>query len=126
MKIKSASGKGSPTEGSPLILPAFSEEDLGVALEEAVRLLLIGELIALPTETVYGLAADARNSQAVMKIYLAKGRPSFNPNIVHVASLEMARECVASLPAEAEKLARAFWPGPLSMILKRSSLIPDV
>lgn len=126
MKIKSVSGKGSPAEENPLILPAFSEEDIGEALEEAVRLLQKGELIALPTETVYGLAADARSPQAVMKIYLAKRRPSFNPIIVHVGSLEMARECVTSWPAEAEKLARAFWPGPLSIILKRSSLIPDV
>lgn len=126
MKIKSASGKRAPGEECPLILPAFSDEDLGEALEEAVRLLQKGELIALPTETVYGLAADARNPQAVTKIFQAKGRPSFNPIIVHVGSLEMARECVISWPPEADKLARAFWPGPLSIILKRSPLIPDV
>ncbi len=126
MKIKSASGREAPAEESPLILPVSGEEALGEALGAAVRLLQRGELIALPTETVYGLAADARNSHAVTKIFLAKERPSFNPIIVHVGSLEMARECVISWPPEAEKLARAFWPGPLSIILKRSPLIPDV
>lgn len=75
-----------------------------------------GGLVAFPTETVYGLGADARNSTAVAKIYAAKSRPSFNPLIVHVADLEMAQS-IAVFDDEALKLAEAFWPGPLSLVL---------
>ncbi len=85
-----------------------------------------GELVALPTETVYGLAANALDPLAVERIYAAKGRPRRNPIIVHVASLELARECVATWPPEAEAFARAFWPGPLTLVLPRSARIPDV
>jgi L-threonylcarbamoyladenylate synthase len=126
MELESAFGEGSLKGEYPLVLGTFSEAELSEALEQAVGLLKKGGLIALPTETVYGLAADARNAQAVKNIYQVKGRPAFNPIIVHVASLEMAKKCVASWPLKAEKLARAFWPGPLSLVLKRSSLIPDV
>ena len=88
------------------------------ALAEAAALILAGEPVAVPTETVYGLAADATNELAVARIYAAKGRPSFNPLIVHVADLAMAHRLVVFSPA-AEALAWAFWPGPLTMVLPR-------
>lgn len=82
----------------------------------AVRALLRGDAIAIPTETVYGLAADATNPDAIAAIFEAKGRPRFNPLICHVSDLDMARTHV-EIPAIAEKLAAAFWPGPLTMVL---------
>ena len=85
-------------------------------LARAAKLLAAGELVAFPTETVYGLGADARNGRAVAAIYAAKGRPSFNPLIVHVADAETARAFVTWTDA-AEKLADAFWPGPLTLVL---------
>ncbi|HVK57310.1 MAG TPA: L-threonylcarbamoyladenylate synthase, partial [Candidatus Kapabacteria bacterium] len=96
------------------------------AVQEAVALLREGELVALPTETVYGLAANALNSEAVHKIYTAKGRPAHNPIIIHIASLAMAQQCVAQWTEDANKLARQFWPGPLTIVLPRGSSIPDV
>ena len=95
------------------------------AVECAAELLRAGELVALPTETVYGLAANALDANAVGKIFRAKGRPQHNPVIVHVASIEMARRCVAGWPKLADKLAAAFWPGPLTLVLPRSREIPD-
>jgi len=94
-----------------------------VALTEAAALIVAGEPVAVPTETVYGLAADATSELAVARIYAAKGRPSFNPLIVHVADLEMARRLVVFSPA-AEALARAFWPGPLTLVLPRQPDCP--
>src|SRR5690348_3763037 len=91
------------------------------SIAEAARLILAGEPVAVPTETVYGLAADATNAAAVARIYAAKGRPSFNPLIVHVADIAMARQLVA-FSSSAEKLATAFWPGALTMVLPR---LPD-
>jgi len=91
------------------------------ALAEAAALVRAGEPVAVPTETVYGLAADATNAAAVARIYAAKGRPAFNPLIVHVADLAMARSLVAFSPL-AEALAAAFWPGSLTMVLPR---LPD-
>lgn len=85
-------------------------------IARAAELLAAGELTAFPTETVYGLGADARNGVAVAKVYEAKGRPSFNPLIAHVASAEAARRYVQWNKA-AEALAQAFWPGPLSLVL---------
>ena len=86
------------------------------AAQEAARLLAQGRLVALPTETVYGLAADAANGEAVARIYAAKGRPSFNPLIVHVADMEMAGR-YAEISPLVEALIDAFWPGPLSLVL---------
>jgi L-threonylcarbamoyladenylate synthase len=94
------------------------------AVERAAELLRAGQLVALPTETVYGLAANAWNEEAVRRIYEAKGRPSENPIIVHVASLELARRCVSDWPPAASQLASAFWPGPLTLVLPRSQEIP--
>jgi L-threonylcarbamoyladenylate synthase len=94
------------------------------AIAEAARLIAMGRPVAIPTETVYGLAADATRGEAVAAIYAAKGRPSFNPLIVHVADLDAA-ESIADLPDAARKLADAFWPGPLTLIapLKRGAPI---
>jgi len=97
-------------------------------LAEAARRILAGEPVAVPTETVYGLAADATDPQAVERIYAAKGRPSFNPLIVHVDSLAAA-ERLALFPPAARALAEAFWPGPLTLVLPRragSGLAPAV
>ena len=99
---------------------------LGTAVARAVALLRAGELVGLPTETVYGLAANALNAEAVARIFAVKGRPSHNPIIVHVASLEMARRCVAAWPPLAQKLADAFWPGPLTLVLPRAADIPAI
>ena len=96
---------------APRILP-FGEP----ALAEAARLIADGQPVAVPTETVYGLAADATNASAVARIYAAKGRPSFNPLIVHVADLAAA-EALAVFDAEARMLAEHFWPGPLTLVL---------
>src|SRR5690348_4256636 len=87
-------------------------------IERAAALLREGRLVAFPTETVYGLGADARNEQAVAGIFAAKRRPRFNPLIVHVASLAAARE-LGAFDARALKLAEAFWPGPLTLVVPR-------
>ena len=96
------------------------------ALGQAAQLLGRGQLVALPTETVYGLAADARSPGAVARIFKAKGRPAGNPLIVHVDSVEMAQGCVAAWPSAAAQLAGAFWPGPLSLVLPKADSIPDI
>jgi L-threonylcarbamoyladenylate synthase len=101
---------------SPLILPP---DDEGIA--RAADLLLGGGLVAVPTETVYGLAADATNEAAVARIFAAKGRPGFNPLIVHVPDLDAARH-IARVSPEADALASAFWPGALTLVLP---LAPD-
>jgi L-threonylcarbamoyladenylate synthase len=85
------------------------------AIAEAARLIAAGRPVAMPTETVYGLAADATNGEAVAAIYTAKGRPSFNPLIVHVPGLDAA-EAIADLPDAARRLAQLFWPGPLTIV----------
>lgn len=87
-------------------------------LSEAAKLIQAGELVAFPTETVYGLGADALNEEAVKKVYSAKGRPSDNPLIVHIASREELESLVAEIPAIAEPLIKKFWPGPLTLIFK--------
>ena len=83
-----------------------------------------GGLVAIPTETVYGLAANAYDEAAVKAVYAAKGRPSDNPMIVHIAELSALPELVTAIPENAKILAEAFWPGPLTMVLPRSSKIP--
>ena len=90
------------------------------AIAEAARLVLAGQPVAVPTETVYGLAADATNPEAVARIYAAKGRPSFNPLIVHVLSMEQARELGARPDEAAERLADCYWPGPLTLVVPYS------
>ena len=88
------------------------------AIAAAARCLGQGGLVAFPTETVYGLGADAGNGEAIARLYAAKGRPSFNPLIAHVADIEAARR-LARFDAAAEKLAQAFWPGPLTLVLPK-------
>lgn len=95
-------------------------------LDEASRVLAGGGLVAFATETVYGLGAIATDAAAVQRIFAAKGRPSVNPLIVHVADAGEARECVAVWPADAEELAARFWPGPLTLVLPRSRRIPNI
>ena len=89
-----------------------------LAIERAARALAQGQLIAFPTETVYGLGADAGNGEAVARLYSAKGRPSFNPLIAHVSDLASAR-MLGELDAAAEALAAAFWPGPLTLVVRK-------
>jgi L-threonylcarbamoyladenylate synthase len=92
----------------------------------AAEVLRQGRLVAFATETVYGLGADVTNSEAVARIFTAKGRPAFNPLIVHASDAAMARTCAREWPEEAQDLAAAFWPGPLTLVVPRSSLIPDI
>ncbi len=94
-------------------------------LQVAARTLLDGNLVAFPTETVYGLGADASNKQAVARIYETKGRPSDHPLIVHVHSMQAMGEWAEEIPEYAIALARDFWPGPMTLIFKRSSLAQD-
>jgi L-threonylcarbamoyladenylate synthase len=93
------------------------------AIEEAARLILAGQPVAVPTETVYGLAADATNAEAVARIYAAKGRPSFNPLIVHVPDLRTA-ETLAAFTPQARELAERYWPGPLTLVLPKRENAP--
>ena len=108
------------------VVTVETAEQFRSAAEQAVQLLKAGEVVALPTETVYGLAANAFDEKAVERIYEVKGRPAHNPVIVHVSSLNMARECVANWTQPAEKLAQQFWPGPLTIVLPRTVRIPDI
>jgi L-threonylcarbamoyladenylate synthase len=96
----------------------------GAQIDEAAALLDAGELVAFPTETVYGLGGDAESPQAVARIYAAKGRPHTHPVIVHLAPHGDPQYWVERLPADAQKLIDAFWPGPLTLILKRAAHIP--
>lgn len=100
----------------------------GVAepLARAVEVLRRGGLVAIPTETVYGLAADALDDEAVAGIFRAKGRPDTNPLIVHVADVAMARELAGSWPAAAAAVAARLWPGPVTVVVPRGPLIPDI
>ena len=95
-------------------------------IAEAADVLRSGGLVAFPTETVYGLGADALNPDAVKKVFVAKGRPADNPLIVHLAAFEKLEEYVDEIPPLAATLARAFWPGPLTLVMKRSILVSDV
>jgi L-threonylcarbamoyladenylate synthase len=102
-----------------VILDAKNTNTAALSIAKCVDILLAGGLIGLPTETVYGLAADAGNEAAVAKIFTAKGRPSEHPLIVHVADAASANHFAASIPDFAQKLMVAFWPGPLTLILPR-------
>jgi L-threonylcarbamoyladenylate synthase len=108
------------------IMPTSNATLFAAAVARAVALLRNGEVVALPTETVYGLAANAWNTDAVRRIFEIKGRPANNPVIVHVASVELARRCVSEWPPLAAKLASAFWPGPLTLVLPRAPEVPDI
>lgn len=98
---------------------------IGTDIKEAVRWLEAGETVAIPTETVYGLAAVIFNEEAIHKVYAVKVRPVSNPLIVHVAGIEKAKELTVDFPPAAEQLARAFWPGPLTLVLPKNEMVPD-
>jgi L-threonylcarbamoyladenylate synthase len=106
------------------ILPVHHEGD--PVLREAAALLRSGGLVAFPTETVYGLGADGLNPEAVARIYAAKGRPATNPVILHVADADGARALVSHWPVAAKALAERFWPGPLTLVLPASELVPAI
>src|SRR5690606_17099350 len=99
------------------------EKATAEAIEAAAAHLRAGRLVAFPTETVYGLGADATSGEAVASIFAAKGRPRFNPLIVHVLGLEEARKHAETTPL-AERLAGAFWPGPLTLVLEKRATSP--
>ena len=100
--------------------------ETGVDIAKAVELLTHDELVAIPTETVYGLAGNALSRAAVTKIFSVKNRPQFDPLIVHVPNLEKANDYVLEIPEHARKLAGKFWPGPLTLLLKKKNIIPDL
>jgi L-threonylcarbamoyladenylate synthase len=112
-------------ERVPLILQVSPESPERAVLERAAGVIHGGGLVAFPTETVYGLGADALNPAAVRRIFEAKGRPSSNPLIVHVASVEAARALTTTWPETAGRAAAAFWPGPLTLVLPKRTGIPD-
>lgn len=100
--------------------------EIGTDIEKAIKLLTSDELVAIPTETVYGLAGNALNRSSVTKIFSVKDRPQFDPLIVHVPNLEKANDYVLNIPEAARRLAEKFWPGPLTLLLKKKSIIPDL
>ena len=102
----------------------LSKCDASVIADAAAHL-LAGDLVAFPTETVYGLGADACNAGAVARIYSVKGRPADHPLIVHVASMDALGDWASDVPEYAISLARDFWPGPMTLIMKRSALAAD-
>lgn len=108
------------------ILPTDTPENFHRAVERATALLRGGGVVALPTETVYGLAANALDPAAVAQIFKIKGRPAHNPIIVHARGVEMARRCAAEWPELAQRLADGFWPGPLTLVLPRAAAVPDI
>ena len=93
-------------------------------MQKAGDILLSGGLVAFPTETVYGLGGNALDAEASRKIYAAKGRPSDNPLIVHIAEFDALEQIVTKVPQEARDLADAFWPGPMTMILNKNDSVP--
>ena len=99
-----------------------TKEDIAVAAE----LLRQGELVAFPTETVYGLGADARRADSVRAVFAAKGRPADNPLIVHIADRKALPEIASEIPEIALRLSEVFWPGPLTMVLPKQPIIPEV
>jgi L-threonylcarbamoyladenylate synthase len=122
MRRRGYSGRTMSGPADTRVMPLSDE-----AIAEAARLVLAGQPVAVPTETVYGLAADATNAEAVARIYAAKGRPRFNPLIVHVPDLEAA-ECIGQFDSEARKLAKKYWPGPLTLVvpLVEGAAIPGI
>ncbi len=106
------------------LLRGYNIADDGVA--KAASMLKCGAVVAIPTETVYGLAANAFDATAVTRIFEAKGRPQDNPLIVHISKLDELYPLVTEVPETALKLAEAYWPGPLTMVLERTDLLPDI
>lgn len=100
--------------------------EIGTDIQKAKSLLEKGELVAIPTETVYGLAANALDGSAAARIFAVKNRPEFDPLIVHVPDLNTAQRYVIRMPEEAVRLATCFWPGPLTLVLPKKDIIPDI
>ncbi len=100
--------------------------EIGTDIEKAKAFLVEGELVAIPTETVYGLAGNALNESALLKIFSVKNRPHFDPLIVHVHSLEQAKDYVSYISPDLTKLAQRFWPGPLTLLMEKQPIIPDL
>jgi L-threonylcarbamoyladenylate synthase len=100
--------------------------EIGVDIDKAKMLLEQGDLVGIPTETVYGLAANALNAEAVVKIFRTKNRPEFDPLIVHVSSFDQVKLLVSDFPAPLLELAAHFWPGPLTLLLPKKPLVPDI
>ncbi len=94
-------------------------------IQKAAKIIAKGGLVAFPTETVYGLGANALDSRAVQKIFKAKGRPSDNPLIVHIATMKELEMVAREVPDVAKKLMKKFWPGPLTFVLQKTSKVPD-
>lgn len=111
---------------SPTPLAASPSALLPSELEEAARLLRAGELVGFPTETVYGLGADARNEAALRRVFAVKGRPGDHPLILHFADAESALAAASDVPPIARTLADALWPGPLTLVLRRATWVPDL
>ncbi len=105
------------------IISAIRQEEAGTI--QAAKLIQAGELVAFPTETVYGLGADGLNAEAVKKIFVAKGRPSDNPLIEHIAKKSDVRQLWRKIPKQAQLLMDTFWPGPLTLIAQKSDCVPD-
>lgn len=116
--------------GAPLLTLNAQHPDSSAidraAIDRAAALLREGKLVAFPTETVYGLGANALDPDAVAAIYAAKGRPAWNPVIVHVADVAAAQALTRAWPVAAQRLADAFWPGPLTLVLPKASHVPDI
>lgn len=100
--------------------------DIGKDIEKAQKLLETGNVVAIPTETVYGLAANALNPEAVIKIFKIKQRPAFDPLIIHTNDIQKIHDYVVNIPDKAYRLAEAFWPGPLTILLEKKTIIPDI
>jgi len=100
--------------------------EIGTDIEKAASLLRRGKLVAIPTETVYGLAGDAFNEAAVLSIFEAKNRPQFDPLIVHSSGIEWVKEHVAEIPQIARRLMDEFWPGPMTLVLPKKDIVPDL
>ncbi|MBK8001835.1 MAG: threonylcarbamoyl-AMP synthase [Verrucomicrobia bacterium] len=126
MEDRQSTAVMSPVRNIAEILPTHTAALFDAAVKRAAELLRTGEVVALPTETVYGLAANALDAAAVARIFAVKGRPAHNPIIIHVCDLAMARRFAGKWPETAEKLARSFWPGPLTLVLPRTKEIPDI
>lgn len=99
---------------------------MGTDVDRAAEWLRSGGLVAVPTETVYGLAANALDARSVLKIFESKKRPGFDPLIVHIGHLEQVAELVVDFPTKAQKLTERYWPGPLTVVLKKRDVIPDI
>ena len=96
------------------------------SVDDAARLLQDGQVVAIPTETVYGLAGNAYNSEALAKIFAAKERPTFDPLIVHIADIAQLQDIAQDIPDAAYRLAEAYWPGPMTLVLPKKDCIPDL